>query len=77
MHPKWRRHTSTPGPRPEDINTVGVSPILTAARGGSPLLAPGPDGAAMGDEVGAVSARTPALYCSCGVVRAPDSHRGM
>ena len=46
-----------------------------AAGGGSPLLASGPDGAAISDDVGAVSARTPALYCSCGVIRAPDNHR--
>jgi len=30
----------------------------------------------MGDDVGAVTARTPALYCSCGVIRAPDNHLG-
>ena len=43
--------------------------------GGSPLLAPGPDDA-LCDDLAAVSARTPALYCSCGVDRRPDMHRG-
>ena len=40
--------------------------------GGSPLLAPGPDlGAPVEDGGGVVPAgRTPALYCSCGLVRA-------
>jgi len=42
------------------------------AGGGSPLLAPGPDSAATVDD-GGLPARTPALYCSCGVVGAPEN----
>jgi len=43
-----------------------------SAGGGSPLLAPGPDTASTVDD-GIMAARTPALYCSCGVVRAPEN----
>ena len=43
-----------------------------SAGGGSPLLASGPDSASTVDD-GVLAARTPALYCSCGVVRAPDN----
>ena len=43
-----------------------------SAGGGSPLLAPGPDSAATVDE-GGLTARTPALYCSCGVVRGTEN----
>jgi len=40
--------------------------------GGSPLLAPGPDSSATVNDA-CLSARTPALYCSCGVVRTLDN----
>jgi len=45
-------------------------PVSTG--GGSPLLAPGPDSATTVDDEG-LTARTPALYCSCGVIRALDN----
>jgi len=43
-----------------------------SASGGSPLLASGPDQASTVDD-GGLLARTPALYCSCGVVGAPNN----